>query len=218
MKRTVYFCQWIEVIIMVCSVVGLVVLFARMQRPLGTEMVLVGSVLLVMTWRKDPLANVGLCWNTRWQDMLALVMACGVSGLVLFLGNGILKRAGMGWLLPVAAPSGNNLAWILRQFVQVAFCEELFFRGYVQGRVRLLLGPICSEREGVLATATIGISSGVFAIAHCVAWGHWAGIVSFFPGLVLGWLFWRTRSLFEPVLYHGLANIGYVMLLSQLSA
>jgi membrane protease YdiL (CAAX protease family) len=215
MKRTVYCCQWIEVVTMVCFVVGFVVFFAKTGRSLGTEMVFVGSAHLAMMWRKEPLTSVGLCWNARWQDMLALIAACGVSGLVLFLGSVVLKRVGMGWLLPVAVPSGSKLAWILRQFVQVAFCEELFFRGYVQGRVRSLLQPICVERDHALATATIVISSGVFAIAHCVVWGQWAGIMIFFPGLVLGWLFWRTNSLLEPVLYHGLANIAYVMLLSK---
>jgi membrane protease YdiL (CAAX protease family) len=134
------------------------------------------------------------------------------------LGNAVLQRVGMGWLLPVSEPSGNKLAWISTQFVQVAFCEELFFRGYVQGRVRLLLQPVCGGRDCVLATISIVISSAVFATAHCVVWGGWAGVVTFFPGLVLGWLFWRTGGLLAPVLYHGLANIGYVMLLSKGSA
>jgi len=218
MKRTAYSYQWIEVIAIVCSAVGLAALFARIGRPLGTEMVFVGSVLLVMMRRKEPMANVGLCWNGRWQDVLALITACSVSGLVLFLGSLTLKHVGMGWLFPVAAPSGDRLAWILSQFVQVAFCEELFFRGYVQGRVRLLLQPVCVGRDYVLATASIAISSGVFATAHCVVWGSWVGIMTFFPGLVLGWLFWRTRGLLEPVLFHGLANIGYVALLSKGSA
>ena len=79
----------------------------------------------------------------------------------------------------------------------------------------MLLKPVCLGKDHILGLTSIMISSGVFAIAHCLVWGHWAGLMTFFPGLVLGWLFWRTGGLLEPVLYHGLANIGYVMLLSK---
>jgi membrane protease YdiL (CAAX protease family) len=33
--------------------------------------------------------------------------------------------------------------------------------------------------------------------------------VTFLPGLVLAWLFIRTRALLAPILFHGLANVSY---------
>jgi membrane protease YdiL (CAAX protease family) len=55
--------------------------------------------------------------------------------------------------------------------------------------------------------AAIAASSGCFAVAHAVVQGQAAGLLTFLPGLVMGWLFVRTGTLLAPILFHGLANV-----------
>jgi len=59
--------------------------------------------------------------------------------------------------------------------------------------------------------AAVILSALVFAAAHIVILSSLSGVFTFFPGLIFGWLFLRTRSLLAPVLFHGLANVCYCL-------
>jgi hypothetical protein len=61
---------------------------------------------------------------------------------------------------------------------------------------------------------TVLISAILFALAHWFVVGSPIAVLTFFPGLALGWLFLRTRSLLAPILFHGLANTFYAISVS----
>jgi membrane protease YdiL (CAAX protease family) len=130
-------------------------------------------------------------------------------------------------LRPVLAEQQNWLSWLLYQFLYVAVAEEVFFRGYIQANVTRLLGgasyggpragrAVLDPTSGSLRTAqyagTIVISAGCFALAHVVVQGQILSALTFLPGLLMAWLFVRTRSLLAPILFHGLANVSYGIL------
>jgi membrane protease YdiL (CAAX protease family) len=70
-----------------------------------------------------------------------------------------------------------------------ALCEELVFRGYVGTRLNHAIGPA----GGIL------ISSAVFAAFHM----DWVHVIAVFPlGLYLGFVAWRSGSLFPAMLAH----------------
>ena len=98
---------------------------------------------------------------------------------------------------------------LLYQFLYVAVAEEVFFRGYVQTNVMGLLRYMRRGPAAMQPSIAIVISAGCFAIAHLVVQGQLISLLTFFPGLLLAWLFVRTRSLLAPILLHGLANITY---------
>lgn len=86
--------------------------------------------------------------------------------------------------------------------------EEVFYRGYLQTRLRAHLGPVAS---------LVG-ASGLFAVRHymqvLLAWPHilWGSATiwvaaAFIVGLGLGWLYERSRSLRPPILCHYLFNL-----------
>jgi len=86
--------------------------------------------------------------------------------------------------------------------------EELFYRGYVQSAVRRRRGP----------GLAIVVAAFLFAIRHYtqmgLLWPHypWAAAtawvaIGFLFGLVLGYVYERTRSLWMPVVIHYLFNI-----------
>ena len=73
------------------------------------------------------------------------------------------------------------------------FAEELFFRGFI---LAALIGPL-----GPLRAAAV--SSALFAAAH-VSIG--AALPVFVTGMLLAWLYLRTRSIWPPVTAHALQN------------
>ena len=146
----------------------------------------------------------------------ALPMVLGVSLYVfpaVFIGLWLLASSG----LPIplrAAPTDQRswLTWLLYQFLYVAVSEEVFFRGYVQTNVRSMLGIRDVSDETSRATreaVPILVSAACFALAHVVVQAQIVSILTFLPGLLLAWLFVRTRSLLASILFHGLANVSY---------
>ncbi len=95
---------------------------------------------------------------------------------------------------------------IALQLFFVALPEEVFFRGYLQEK----LG---NDLKGVV------IVSVLFALGHfftlCVASGFIGGIctqsvLTFFPSLVMGYLYVRTGTLWGSIIFHFLSNLVYI--------
>jgi len=181
----------------------------------GLQWLLIPSLLvaaaLVPTWvARRQFPRIGLDSGHARQTLWTV---CTVGLCVLpigLLGLWIAAR----WHLPipvgpVIAGPGGWPAWLLYQFLYVAVAEEVFFRGYVQANImRLLQGrpkisPTWQQAVAVLASAAC------FALAHVLVQGRGTALLTFVPGLLLAWLFIRTRSLLGPMLFHGLANVSY---------
>ena len=109
--------------------------------------------------------------------------------------------------LPVRAqPDLHWLLWLLlAQVVAIAAPEEMFFRGYVLGRLRLVLLP---RRRilGVPFGAAHVLSALLFALIHLVAIPEPGRLLVFFPGLLFAWLAERGGSVTAPIVQHALAN------------
>jgi membrane protease YdiL (CAAX protease family) len=100
-----------------------------------------------------------------------------------------------------------GLALAVDQLLLVAVPEELFFRGYVQGRLRLAGGG----RRTAAIGAIIG-SAFLFALAHLLVEPAWLRAAVFFPGLLLGWLRERSKGLLAPAGFHWLSNLLWTSL------
>ena len=87
----------------------------------------------------------------------------------------------------------ERTATVLAIVVWGPFAEELFFRGFVLAALVAPLGP---------ARAAV-VSSALFAVAH-VSIGVVVPI--FLTGLMLSWLYLRTRSIWPPITAHALQN------------
>ncbi|TWU40453.1 CPBP family intramembrane glutamic endopeptidase [Novipirellula artificiosorum] len=93
-----------------------------------------------------------------------------------------------GFLIPIALLIGAT----------PAICEELVFRGYVQTRLTKSWGPFFG----------IFLSSFLFAAFHM----DFVHIIAVFPlGVYLGWLSWRSGSLFPAMLAHFVNNVTSVV-------
>lgn len=94
--------------------------------------------------------------------------------------------------------------FVFTHLVAIAFPEEFFFRGYLQ---RTLGGG-----WGAIVAASV-----LFAVAHllviCVFTGVGAcgqNALTFFPSLLMGYLYMRTGTIWSSVFFHFAANIIYL--------
>jgi membrane protease YdiL (CAAX protease family) len=92
------------------------------------------------------------------------------------------------------------------QLVVVALPEELFFRGYVQGRLEDAWPPKWNLFGARVGGAWI-VSSALFALGHYLVTFEPQMLTRFFPGLVFGWMFARTRSILAGTIFHATCNL-----------
>ena len=169
---------------------------------------------LAPTWLLERrLAEVGLTLR-GWSCGLASLM---LTSLLVFPGTLLLLwlLIRCGYPLPPAPQVESNqwAGWLVYQLLYVAMSEELFFRGYLLGQL-LELGTRINHRwRLIFSTGCVIISAGAFALAHMILQGTIVSGLTFFPGLIFGSLFLKTRSLLAPILFHTLANMFYAIAL-----
>ncbi len=180
---------------------------------LAAPVILVAAALVPAVIRRQKSADIGLNISRMRSSLMVLGLTCAVIFPALFAGLWLLKSFGLELpLRPVLPPAQSMAWWLFYQFMYVAVAEEVFFRGYVQSNVLRLTNTVIGGRCRLQQWTSIVISAAIFAVAHIVVQGQITSALTFLPGLVLGWLFLRTRSLLAPILFHGLANTCYFVM------
>ncbi|MBN1975463.1 MAG: CPBP family intramembrane metalloprotease [Sedimentisphaerales bacterium] len=176
---------------------------------LTSPFILISAAIIPTLIHRKDLSQIGFQTGHFQMLLRILPIACMLVFSVLFLGILILSNYNIPLPMRAIIPKNRWLEWIVYQFMCVAVPEELFFRGYLQTNVITLLTTVKRKKFEVLGWIGIIICAIVFAASHVVIFKNGISIVTFFPGLFFGWLFYKTKSLLAPVLFHGLANISY---------
>lgn len=137
--------------------------------------------------------RVALPW---WlgAGILGMVLGVGVT-----LGLNHLIQNEVSWFMELMPPQespfwrlADQPAGVFLAVVPLPILEELMFRGGLQGALARRMAP----------AAAITLTAAVFALYHLQP----IQMITAFPlGLLLGWLFWRTGSLWPAIATH----IGY---------
>jgi len=107
----------------------------------------------------------------------------------------------------VYLPQPDEVSYALTQIVVVALPEEMFFRGYLQGRledafatrVRFLGADLCPQAWLLQAL--------LFGLLHFAVDLHPARLAVFFPALLFGWLASLRGGLGAAIFVHALCNL-----------
>jgi membrane protease YdiL (CAAX protease family) len=196
-----------------------VIWYVKGQFPIHPVAIMLPLVGLLNGWvERRGAAGLGISMVQPLRSLfLALVNAALAFG-------GWLFAAGLtGW--PLSLPEASTeLLWPLAEsflvgvFVLAAW-EELFNRGYLQTRLQDAWGSV-----GILVTTIL------FAAAHVPSVlveydNDWVKALLRFvetgmSGIVLGYIYWRTRSTLATLAVHGLGNCaaGALPLLTGLSS
>jgi membrane protease YdiL (CAAX protease family) len=144
----------------------------------------------------------------------AVLLAVALQGIVRLITRPVDLAAMFGRMFAVAGarwgrpPEAIGRIYILMILIWAGLGEELFYRMYLQTRLRL--------RWGVFASVVI--ASALFAVRHYVQmlllWPHvpWGTATvwvtaTFVVGLGIGWLYEASASLWPPIVCHYLFNL-----------
>lgn len=160
--------------------------------------------------RRPTLTEVGIAVGS-WFIILGLLIGVSIVLEVLLdlLGAGEPDQAEQGLDDIIGDDPLIVVGAILMMFLVVGPCEELLFRGVVQGRLR----------ERLSAAPAIAIASGLFAVVHVIGLAGSLQAVAlgisvlFLTSLVLGGVYEYTGSLVAVSILHGLHNSIVVLIL-----
>jgi len=168
--------------------------------------------------KKSGFAEFGLSLRKITSSLQVLARVCLLVFPAIFGLLWLLKSYGLLMPLPpVLIKSQSRVAWLLYQFLYVAVAEEMFFRGYLQNNILSIISSQNSTHKRLCQWASIIVSASIFALAHVIVLGQIISVLTFLPGLVLGWLLIRTKSLLAPILFHGIANVCYLVTVTLLA-
>jgi membrane protease YdiL (CAAX protease family) len=133
-------------------------------------------------------------------------IACGSSLFAKFVPHGMCAR--YGGIDNIHAPviTRDVLEFCAVQFVVVALPEELFFRGFLLGLLEKRFPPKRRWLGGGIGLALV-LSAAAFALIHLPKDGDPRALVTFFPGLLFGWMRSATGSILGSTLTHASSNI-----------
>ncbi len=116
-----------------------------------------------------------------------------VSAVILLPFSYLFSLSGMSFeFLPLNA--------ILFQLIGVSFAEEVYFRGFLQKR----LG------NNVMGLIIVSILFSVMHVPQLIFYGDIYSVMTFFPSLVMGFLYMRTSNVLPSTIFHFFANIVYL--------
>jgi membrane protease YdiL (CAAX protease family) len=203
-----------EVAIVFLVQLGLVVGLVRLDDLLslgGALHSLVGVVfvllpILVLDRRGRPYARYGVRFGRPLGDLAWVLGAMAIAfAPIAVCGPWFWNVAGRSFHFswPVGYPGAA-----IAHLVVVAGPEELFFRGYLMGRLDDLFGA-----RGRFRLLGAEVGPALFAQAALFAIGHYAvdlaphRLLVFFPALAFGWLRARRGSIVAPILFHAASNV-----------
>jgi membrane protease YdiL (CAAX protease family) len=182
-----------------------------------TPVILVLAALVPVAIRRDEFAGIGFNIEQVRLSVVEVGRTCIAVFPALFCTLWLLKSLKLDFPLRPVLPQGQDwLHWLIYQFMYVAVAEEVFFRGYLQGNILRLTGPAARKWGRLRQWLGVVLSAACFAVAHIILQGRIISALTFLPGIILGWLFMRTRSLLAPILFHALANGCYLLMATLL--
>ncbi|NIP38260.1 MAG: CPBP family intramembrane metalloprotease [Candidatus Dadabacteria bacterium] len=130
--------------------------------------------------------------------LFSIVVTAVIIGIYLLLFYLITKRAVNIEVL--------SLNLVVTHLIVIAFPEEAFFRGYLQkelgNNIRSIF--IVSVLFALGHFLTICLAQGSIGL-HCVT-----ALLTFFPSLIMGYLFYKSNSIWGSAIFHFLANLAFI--------
>lgn len=182
-----------------------------------TPGILVLAAVVPRIIKREKLPNIDFSSMQIKRSFVVLGWTCLLVFPAMFCGLWLLKFYGFNFPLQPVLPQDQQLAsWLLYQFMYVSVAEEVFFRGFLQSSVQRYLAAAIPKRRLLQCCLSVIISAVCFAAAHMIMQESVLSILIIIPGLIMGWLYIKTNSLLAPILFHGIANAGYYLMVEAI--
>ncbi len=165
--------------------------------------------IFIFSVRREPLDTFSLDRLAPVTSLLWVTLWILITFPPFYLAWGRAEAYFHGYHWQFGVP-GDIWRVVVFQFLAVSIPEELFFRGYLQGRLNQVFG-----RPWRLLGTGIGpglfIAAALFSLCHLFIGASWLRAAVFFPAMLMGWMRERTGSILAPVVFHALSNISFVI-------
>ena len=105
-----------------------------------------------------------------------------------------------------------NYLTIFTYFIFIVPIEEILFRGVIQTKMHKKYGSLSRIVVGSLIFGLVHLPNGAQGMSPLL-WNWSLAGVSFFGGLMFGFLFMKTKSIIHPIIAHGVLGSIYLVLL-----
>ena len=161
------------------------------------------AILLVFALRKKSASWREALPFTRFSGRLLPPMLIAVAGLSILVSE---SNNTLQWFMPLPIwlihmmeiAFGGRLATVIALVVVPPLAEETVFRG-------VILGGLLRRYR---ARTAILVSAGLFMLVHV---NPYQFAIAFTIGILAGWIYVQTRSLWPCMIVHGLFNLGPVL-------
>jgi membrane protease YdiL (CAAX protease family) len=179
--------------------------FVQRNLLLFAALVFIALPVIAARLRDEPLDTYGIgSRRAPFEIGFALLMA-----LVIFppfvAGYHVYQQVWFNHAPHLAWPR-NLYAISVTHLLLVALPEELFYRGFIQEKLRRAL-PGGVRLLGATFGPAIILTAALFALGHFVVDFRPMRLGVFFPALLFGWIKERTGTITAPMLFHAMSNI-----------
>lgn len=177
----------------------------------GNSATVAAMGMLLLPWVLAP-RDVPPKFRCSWQkDIVPLLKWAVILGPIFLIGFHLWHNLVLGKELSPEFSSQRmanlNLEFILIQVIAIALPEEYFFRGFIQPTLQPHLGKIRIPLFKLHISWAIIVASALFAIVHLVVIPAPFRLAVFFPGIIFGFMYERSGSLTQPILFHAGSNV-----------
>lgn len=88
--------------------------------------------------------------------------------------------------------------FLIYQFIGVALPEEIYFRGFLQEAMG----------NNIRSIFLVSLLFSMVHLPQLIFYGEVLAPLTFFPSLIMGFLYYRTGNVLTPAVFHYLANIS----------
>ena len=163
--------------------------------------------------RDEKEAGIWIQWSAR--DLLfGIIVVCILLAPVAF-GNHFVRTVIQNESFNFSFSNYHSLStplWyeLLIQLLCIALPEEFFFRGYIQTAVQKIVKN--TEKFAKYSVVlSIMISALLFALIHLPSGGA-IRLLTFFPGLLFGFIRYKTNGLLGAIFCHAMCNMMMIVL------
>lgn len=174
--------------------VVVILLIAVARKLLPSEIVFFIAAALMLGVPFIMMSEVkGLRWNPRGA-LIGLLISVVILSL---------------YVLVIRKPfdsSKVSFSLIVVHLLLIAVPEEVFFRGYLQEKIG-------NNLRGILLVSLLFAMGHIVTrclFAECNGGGYAQALLTFFPSIVMGYVYLISGTLWANILFHFLANVVYV--------
>ena len=176
----------------------------------GLFIFLLGTTLIVLLIERRDITTLGFCIE---RDKINTYVLYTIVGLMLqvslLIADIYLRRKICNEVVDLSGPASYGRE-LMGQILYVAGPEEVFYRGYMMTRIGDWLGHTIGLFSSSFFFGLEHFLSRFFKYGFTFAEALWIGINTTIGGLIFGWQFQKTKSIFPSVITHIVLNLfGY---------